>query len=65
MNDIEQALSASADTFQTQLDNDPNMKAHLALLLKNNQQPHVMRILNEMPNPSLLTITVSKHSDAA
>ena len=47
-NKVEDALGAAADTFEQQL-KDPVTSNEFMVLLQNNQKPHVMRVLSDLP----------------
>lgn len=54
MNDVEKLLSTTADDFERALANDPALANEFVLLLKNGQEPNVMRVLRDVPGGVLL-----------
>lgn len=54
MNEIETALSATADFFETQLSTNPELLTQLKLLVGADQSPHVLRVLRDLPDSGLL-----------
>ena len=56
MNDVEDLLSDTADGFEDLLRQRPATAAELKALLSNGQRPQCVRVLQEMPDATLLLV---------